>query len=145
LQRRGLQMRTSEQRTAEASLRSMAPGYRIAQDPEHWPIVPGRLGQIEYFDGVDLAVYTDRRMIRGKVLLIPGVRRHQPAEDEVRPLSPRHPLPRIGKVTRARRKRSADTARHLLAHAYKSTPAAQDLPGSSDLADATLSAQEAAR
>lgn len=70
---------TSEQREARAQfiavVRAVHPRARVVPDPEGWPIVPGRLGQLEWFcDGTDchscpipqqpaLAVYTSRSRV----------------------------------------------------------------------------------
>src|SRR2546422_11587625 len=123
-------MRTSEQRTADASLRSIAGTYRVTQDAEGWPIVPGRLGQIEYHDGGSLAVFTDRR---GKLLAIPGIRRHQTGDGELRALFAPALLAPVAQAIRAYRRRSSDSAGHLVRHAYPSTLAGTDEPGSTNL------------
>jgi len=34
--------------------------YRMSKDAEGFPIIPGRYGRIEWFDGRDLAVYCER-------------------------------------------------------------------------------------
>jgi len=41
---------TNEQRKATAYLRAIASSYRVELDAEGWPMVPGRLGRIEYHD-----------------------------------------------------------------------------------------------
>jgi hypothetical protein len=44
---------TNEQRAATERLRALAGGYRVKQDAEGWPMIPGRLGRIEWYcDGV---------------------------------------------------------------------------------------------
>jgi hypothetical protein len=127
---------TSEQRTAARALRNLAgTAYRVDHDAEGWPLIPGRLGQIEHHDGTDLAVYTDRRRMHAKLLALPGVQRHQRGDDELRALFPPDALPLVAKAIRARRKRSADSARHLLAHAYTSTSRGADEPGSTNPTD----------
>jgi hypothetical protein len=74
--------------------------YRVVDDSEGWPVVAGRLGQIEpYCHGVDchscpipkqpaLAVYTDRPRLFAKLWAIPGVRRHQVGAGEIRAVFP---------------------------------------------------------
>ena len=71
-------------------LRALAKSYRfrIEADVEGFPIIPGRYGQIERFDGHDLAVYTDRPRLFSKVWSIPGVRRHQTGDSEMRAVLP---------------------------------------------------------
>jgi hypothetical protein len=88
--------RTREQLEAAARLRVLAARYKIQPDAEGWPIIPGRLGRIEWYcDGIDchscplpgrfaLAVYTDRPRIFGRLWSTPGVRRHQTADTEMR-------------------------------------------------------------
>jgi hypothetical protein len=73
---------TNEQRAATERLRALAGGYRVKQDAEGWPMIPGRLGRIEWHcDGVHchgcpmlgrpvLAVYTDRRRVHSRLLAI---------------------------------------------------------------------------
>ena len=44
---------TNEQRAATERLRALAGGHRVKQDAEGWPMIPGRLGRIEWYcDGV---------------------------------------------------------------------------------------------
>jgi len=101
---------THEQRTADESLRAAAPGYRVTSDREGWPVISGRLGQIEYHDGHHLAVYTDRpRMIR-KLLAIRPIQRHQTGDQEARMLFPASGLSAVSEAIRARRKRSVSAA-----------------------------------
>jgi hypothetical protein len=85
-----------EQTAAFQSLRSLAAPlrFRVTRDRKGWPIIPGRLGQIEYHDGVELAVYTDRPRLFSKLWAIPGVRRHQTGDDEMRALFPPEALVR---------------------------------------------------
>src|SRR5262249_55575403 len=58
--------------------------YRVTKDPEGFPIIPGRYGRIEWFDGRDLAVYCDRPRLFANLWAIPGVRRHQTGDHEMR-------------------------------------------------------------
>jgi len=71
-----------------------------------FPIIPGRYGQIEWFDGHDLAVYTDRPRLFPKVWSIPGVRRHQTGDSEMRAVFPPEVLQQVAAVIRARKKRT---------------------------------------
>jgi hypothetical protein len=87
--------------------------YRVRRDGEGWPMIPGRLGQIEYHDGRDLAVYSDRPRLFAKLWAIPGVRRWQVGDQEVRALFPVEALDRVAAVIQARQRRSAASAGHL--------------------------------
>lgn len=69
-------MRDHEKMTAHEQMRSWAVrgGYRGDRDAEGFPVIPGRLGRIEWHDpeGRELAIYTDRpRLFSG--LLASGV------------------------------------------------------------------------
>lgn len=79
---------TDEQHTAREHLRTLAVPHRlrVTTDAEGWPIIPGRLGRIEQNGGPELAVYTDRPRLFAKVWAIPGVRRHQTGDTEMRAL-----------------------------------------------------------
>ena len=60
------------------------PRARVVRDFEGWPMVPGRMGQVETaLDRTLLAVFTTRRVVR-RLLAIPGVRRHQMGDTEAR-------------------------------------------------------------
>jgi hypothetical protein len=62
---------------------------RLTKDAEGFPIIPGRYGRIEWFEEQDLAVYSDRPRLFAKIWAIPGVRRHQTGDDEMRAPSSR--------------------------------------------------------
>jgi len=108
---RSLQQRAVEQ------LRALAKPYRlrVQVDAEGFPFIPGRYGQIEWqCDGVDcwscslpgqfaLAVYSDRPRLFAKVRSIPGVRRHQTGDSEMRAVFPPEILERVARVIRAKR------------------------------------------
>jgi hypothetical protein len=117
-------------------LRALPGGFKITHDAEGWPVIPGRLGRIEWFcDGVDchacplpgevtLAVYTDRRRMHRLLLALPGVRSHQRGDDELRAVFLPEALAEVARVIRARRKRrlSPEQARILGAEtAYRAT------------------------
>jgi hypothetical protein len=111
-----------EQTAAFRSLRALAAPLRlrVTSDREGWPIIPGRLGQIEYHDGVELAVYTDRPRLFAKLWAIPGVRRHQTGDQEMRALFPSEALEQVARVIRAKRRRrgrplSSEVARAMAA------------------------------
>jgi hypothetical protein len=78
---------------------------RVQADLEGFPI-PGRYGQIEWFDGRDLAVYTNRPRLFAKLWTIPGMRRHQTGVAEMRALFPVEALGQVATVIKARRKRT---------------------------------------
>lgn len=75
--------RTQEKLEAAHQLQSIASGLRVEFDAEGWPVIRGQRGQIEYHDGKDLAVYTDRPKMFKKVWAIPRVRRHQTGDTEM--------------------------------------------------------------
>ncbi len=78
-----------QQRTVE-HLRTLTKPcrFRIQADAEGFPIIPGRYGQIEWFDGTELAVSSDRPRLFAKLWAIPGVRRHQTGDREMRAVFP---------------------------------------------------------
>jgi len=98
---------TTEQAEAFAQLRRLATParLRVRPDAEGWPVIPGRLGQIEYYDGRDLAAFTDRPRLHAKLWAIPGVRRHQTGDQEMRALFPPETLDQVAGVIRARFRR----------------------------------------
>jgi hypothetical protein len=97
---------TSQQAEAFAQIRALAAPARLRVRPDgEGPVIPGRLGQIEYHDGRDLAVFTDRPRLHGKLWAIPGVRRHQTGDREMRALFPPEALDQVAGVIRARRRR----------------------------------------
>jgi hypothetical protein len=98
---------TTEQAEAFAQLRALAAParLRVRRDAEGWPVIPGRLGQIEYHDGWDLAVFTDRPRLHAKLWAIPGIRQHQTGDQEMRALFPPEALEQVASAIRARRRR----------------------------------------
>jgi hypothetical protein len=70
------------------------------------PVIPGRYGQIEWFDGRDLAVHTNRRRLFEKVWAIPGMKRHQTGDLEMRAVFPLEGLEHVARVIKARRRRT---------------------------------------
>src|SRR5262245_33793355 len=105
---------TKEQKTATERLRAL-PGvaerrYRVVPDAEGWPLIPGRLGQIEHHDGTTLAVYTDRSRMVSKLAAIHGVRRHQTGDTEARLLFEPALLPQVAEVIQAKRRRASMTS-----------------------------------
>jgi hypothetical protein len=57
--------------------------YRVTLEAEGWPIIPGKLGRLEWHDGGALGVYTDRPRVFTRLWAIPGVRRWQVGDREV--------------------------------------------------------------
>jgi hypothetical protein len=93
-----------EQRAVER-LRALARPhqFRVRLDAEGYPVIPGRYGQIEWFDGTDLAVYSDRPRLFARIWAIPGVRRHQTGDSEMRAVFPQEALAQVAAVIRAKR------------------------------------------
>jgi hypothetical protein len=90
--------------------------FRVRRDAEGFPLIPGRSGAIEWHcAGADchgcpergplLAVWTDRPRVFPKLWAIPGVRRWQTGDREMRALFPVETLEQVAGVIRARRKR----------------------------------------
>ncbi len=134
---------TTEQAEAFAQLRTLAAAFRlrVRPDAEGWPVIPGRLGQIEWYcNGQDchgcplpgepaLAVYTNHPRLCQKLWAIPGVRRWQTGDREMRAVFPPEALEQVAGVIRARRRRtlSPERARSLGAQtAYRATSRLQD-------------------
>jgi len=86
---------------------------RVIRDAEGWPVIPGKLGRVEWHDGAALAVYTDRPRLFARLWSVPGVRRWQVGDQEARGLFPVEALSAVAAVIRARRRRtlSAEAAR----------------------------------
>ena len=105
----------SAQQRALEQLRRLAKPYRfrVHADAEGFPIIPGRYGQIEWFDGRNLAVYTNRPRMFEKLWAIAGVRRHQTGDAEMRAVFPPEALAQVAAVTRARQKRTQTSPRSL--------------------------------
>jgi hypothetical protein len=98
---------TGDQRLAFDVIRSLAEPhrFRVKPDVEGWPIIPGRLGQIEWFDHGTIAVYSDHPAMFRKILEIPGVRRHQAGGKELRILAAPTLLPSLAGLIGARRRK----------------------------------------
>ncbi len=105
----------SEQQRAVEELRTLAKPYqfRVQADAEGFPMIPGRYGQIEWFDGHDLAVYTNRPRLFAKLWAIPGVRRHQTGDTEMRAVFPPEALQQVTAAIRARQKRTQTSPQSL--------------------------------
>ena len=100
---------------ASTQLRDLARPLRlrVITDAEGYPVIPGRYGHLEWFDGHDLAVYCDRPRLFAKIWAIPGVRRHQTGDQEMRAILPPEALEQVAGLIRARRRRPAASAAHL--------------------------------
>src|SRR5216117_3770627 len=110
----------SERQRAVEQLGKVAKLYRfrVQADPEGFPIIPGRHGQIEWYcDGVNcsscalpgqlaLAVYTNHPRLFEKLWAIPGVKRHQTGDTEIRAVFPPEALEHVAGVIKARRRRT---------------------------------------
>jgi hypothetical protein len=69
-------------------------------------LIPGRLGCLEYHDGVSLAVYSNRPRAFARLWTIPGVRRWQVGDREVRGLVPMGAFTDAARLIQARRRRT---------------------------------------
>jgi len=87
--------------------------FRVIRDVEGYPIIPGKLGRLEYHDGAELAVYSDRPRVFARLWALPGVRPWQVGDQEVRGLLPGEALPTVAALIQARRRRPAASAAHL--------------------------------
>ena len=72
--------------------------YRVRKDCEGFPYIPGLYGQVEYYDDVLLAGYTDHRLKLSPLLAVPGVTPHQRGDYEVRVLFHPAVLPAVAQV-----------------------------------------------
>jgi hypothetical protein len=97
--------------------------WRITRDPEGYPIVKGRAGQLEpHCDGEDchgcpmpgplLAVWSDKPRQFAKIWAIPGVRRWQIGDKEMRALFQPEAADQVAAAIRVR-KRKRISADHL--------------------------------
>jgi len=106
---------TKEQLTAAVQMRLLPGRFKVERDREGWPIIPGRLGRIEWHDpeGRALAVYTDRPRVFARLLVVPGLRRHQTGDQELRALFPVDALPQVARLIKARRRGSQTAPKSL--------------------------------
>ena len=70
-------------------------------------------GQIEWFDGRDLAVYTNRPRLFARLWAISGVRRHQTGDAAMRATFAPEALEEVATVIQARQKRTQTSPRSL--------------------------------
>src|SRR4029453_18360960 len=80
--------------------------YRVVLDAEGWPLIPGKLGRLEWHDGTALAVYTGRPRLFARLWAVPGVRRWQVGDQEARGLVLLERLPEVASLIQAHRRRS---------------------------------------
>ena len=98
----------SLQQQAVEQLRALAKPwrFRVRVDVEGFPIIPGRYGQIEWFGGRDLAVYTNRLRLFAKLWAIPSMKRHQTGDTEMRAIFSAEALQQVAQLIKARRQRT---------------------------------------
>jgi hypothetical protein len=107
--------RTAEQRRAFTAFRSTAlePRLRVVTDDEGWPTIVGKLGRIEWHDGVTLAVYSDRPRLFARLRALSGIRPWQVGDQEIRVVFAVEFLPAVARLIRAQRRRSPESTAHL--------------------------------
>ena len=125
--------RTHEQQRAFAELRAIAEPHRlrVRADAEGFPMIPGRYGRIEGPGGSELAVYCDRPRLFRRIWSVPGVRRHQTGDTEMRALFLPEAIEPVAALIRARRRRrgrpmSPEAAQKLREARVGATSAAQE-------------------
>src|SRR5512134_1322612 len=93
------------EQTALDQLRRLAKPlrYRLSTDPAGFPLIPGRYGRIECFDGRELTVYCDHLRLFTKIWAIPGVRRYQTGDNEMRAIVRPEALNQVASLIRAKR------------------------------------------
>ena len=82
-------------------------GLRLRKDDEGTPIVLGRYGRIEWhsFNNETLAIYSDRKVIKGKLIRDPRCTVWQRGDCEVRVLVAQEDVVEVAKIIRPYRKR----------------------------------------
>lgn len=68
--------------------------------------MPGRYGRIEWFEGKEFAVYTNRPRLFTRLWAIPGLRHHQSGDTEMRAVFPPEAIEQVAKVIKVRRRRT---------------------------------------
>jgi hypothetical protein len=115
---------TGQQAEAFAQVRKLAAAarLRVRSDADGWPVIPGRLGQIEWYcdrrgchscalpGEPALAVYTDRPRLLPRLRVVPELRGWQSGDREMRAASPPEALTLVAGVIRARRRRTQSPA-----------------------------------
>jgi hypothetical protein len=109
---------TSQQAEAFAQVRKLAAAarFRVRPDAEGWPVIPGRLGLIEWYcDGRDchscpltagpgLAVCTDRPRLFPRLRVLPGLRCWQSGDREMWAAFRPEALTLVARAIRSRRR-----------------------------------------
>jgi hypothetical protein len=101
---------TDEQAVAFKQLRAHAAALRlrVTADREGFPVIRGRLGDVEWYHAEDtyLVAYTAGSAIRrGRLLSLPRVIRHQVGDSECRVLFPVADLPAVAVSLGSRKRR----------------------------------------
>jgi hypothetical protein len=68
--------------------------YRVSKDAEGLPMIPGRYGRIEWFDGQDLGVYCHCPRLFAKLWVIPASSATRPGTTRCAPSSRPRPSSR---------------------------------------------------
>jgi hypothetical protein len=84
--------------------------FRVVRTAEGLPVLPDRLGVIEY-DGYDLTVFSSSPGMRARLSAVPGLRVLQVGDREVRAAFPPEALVMVAGLVKTRRRRSADLPR----------------------------------
>jgi hypothetical protein len=116
---------------------------RVQLDGEGFPFIPGRLGRIEWTGGPMLAVYSDRPKVFAKLLVVPGIKRHQIGDKEIRLLFEPALLAEVAAVIQARKRRTLtpeDARQRGLKAAHRATSGVQDRRGASKTASDMVAA-----
>ena len=115
---------TDETRAAWTQLETWARPYRyrVKGDSEGFPIIPGRLGQIEWYEESHLAVFTTHLTVTPQLRRIPGMRPWHVGDREFRAVFPVQALPAVGQIVKARIHRVQKAPRM----AYRPPPSLQD-------------------
>ena len=87
--------------------------FRLREDDEGTPFVLGRYGRIEWhsWDNETLAIYSDRKLIKGKLIRDPRCTVWQRGDWEVRVLVAREDVVEVAKIIRPYRKRKISPKR----------------------------------
>ena len=94
--------------------------FRLQEDDEGTPYVPGKHGEIEWhsWDNETVAIYSNKSIAKGRLIRHPKCRIWQRGDDEVRVLVRRADILEVAKIIRPYRKRkiSAERREKLLEH-----------------------------
>jgi hypothetical protein len=84
--------------------------FRVVPDAEGYLVMPGRSGRLEQYDDAHLAVYSTAKRLWPVIWAIPGVRRWQTGDLEMRALVPREAWLGVAKLIGVRKKRPGTAA-----------------------------------